>query len=152
VDIINKPLFKRPIRSQRCLVIADAFYEGPEKEKLSKPYLVYLKNNVWPFTFAGIWDRWQSEEGEITYSFAIITTGANALLKKVEHHRSPVTLKQDYEAAWLNNKLPLDEVTILLQAYPAELMNAYPASPEIKNPKAEGKQLLEAVGERLASE
>jgi len=91
-------------------------------------------------------------EGEITHSFAIITTTANALLKKVGHHRSPVILKQDYEAAWLNNKLPLDEVTSLLQAYPAELMNAYPVSPDIKNPKADGEQLLEAVGERLEKE
>jgi putative SOS response-associated peptidase YedK len=42
--------------------------------------------------------------------------------------------------------LPLAEVTNLLQAYPAKLMNAYPVSPDIESPKADGKQLLEAVG------
>jgi len=31
-------------------------------------------------------------------------------------------------------------------------MNAYPVSPKIKSLKADGKQLLEAVGERLEKE
>jgi hypothetical protein len=34
----------------------------------------------------------------------------------------------------------------------AELINAYLVLPEIKNPKADGKQLLEAVGDRLVME
>jgi hypothetical protein len=34
----------------------------------------------------------------------------------------------------------------------AEFMNAYPVSPEIKSPKTDGKQLVDAVGERLELE
>ena len=62
-NILTMPSFRKPIRSQRCLVVADAFYEGPEKEKLSKPYLVYLKEHKRPFAFAGIWDVWKDNEG-----------------------------------------------------------------------------------------
>ena len=50
--IITKPAFRKPIRSQRCLVPADAFIEGPEKEKLNKPFVVYLREKVRPFAFA----------------------------------------------------------------------------------------------------
>ena len=86
--IITKPAFRKPIRSQRCLIIADAFIEGTVKEKLSKPFVVYLKINVRPFAFAGIWDEWTDREtGEISRGFSIITTTANELLQKLPHHR-----------------------------------------------------------------
>jgi len=151
--IITKPSFRKPIRSQRCLVIADAFIEGTVKEKLSKPFVVYLKNNVRPFSFAGIYDEWASPEtGEIINSFAIITTTSNELLQKLPHHRSPVILDKRHESKWLNTDLPLADVTRLLKPYPAELMNAYPVDPTIKNPRAEGIELLKPIGERVVAE
>ena len=47
--IIQKPSFRKAIRNQRCLVLADAFIEGPEDKKLSEPYLVYLRKQERPF-------------------------------------------------------------------------------------------------------
>ena len=151
--IITKPAFRKPIRSQRCLVIADCFIEGTTREKLSKPYVVYLREGERPFAFAGIWDRWANPEtGEIIHSFAIITTTANELLQKIPHHRSPVVLPRHMEQAWLSNDLPLSDVTSMLKPFPAELMNAYPVDPAIKNPRAEGPQLLKPIGQRLSPE
>jgi hypothetical protein len=46
----------------------------------------------------------------------------------------------------------MDAVLDLLRPYPAEYMNAYPISKKIKNPKAEGRELIEPVGERLMPE
>ena len=42
--ILQKPAFRKPIRSQRCLVIANSFIEGDEKEKLNKPFLIFRKD------------------------------------------------------------------------------------------------------------
>jgi putative SOS response-associated peptidase YedK len=151
--IISTPAFRKPIRTQRCLIPADAFIEGPEKEKLNKPYVVYLRNKVRPFAFAGIWDQWTNPgTGEIISSFAIITTVANALLLKIPHYRSPVILHPSDEKRWLSNDLPLAEVTNLLVPYPAELMNAYPIAPTIKNPMADDPGLIHPAGERLMPE
>jgi putative SOS response-associated peptidase YedK len=151
--IITKPAFRKPVRSQRCLVIADCFIEGTIKEKLSKPYVVYLKEGERPFAFAGIWDTWANPEtGEIIRSFAIITTVANELLQKIPHHRSPVILPRSLEQHWLNNDIPLSDVTGMLRPYPAEFMNAYPVDPAIKNPRANGPQLLKPTGQRLTPE
>lgn len=151
--IISKPMFRKAIRSQRCLVIADAFIEGPEKEKLSKPFVVYLKNKVRPFAMAGIWDEWVNQEsGEVVQSFAIITTTANEVLQAVGHHRSPVILPKEREGDWLNSELPLADVTAMLLPYDADQMNAYPVSLDIKNPKANGMHLLDPIGERLFPE
>jgi putative SOS response-associated peptidase YedK len=149
--IINKPAFRKAIRSQRCLVLADAFFEGPVKEKLSKPYLIYLRDRK-PFAFAGIWDRWVNPEtGEMIESFAIITTVANSLLQMIPHHRSPVILEKSMEQKWLTGE-HLNDITWMLKPYPAELMNGYPVDPAMKNPQAEGRTLIQPIGQRLVPE
>lgn len=151
--IINKPAFRNSIRHKRCLVIADAFIEGSTKERLNKPYLVYLKDHQRPFAFAGIYDDWvDPESGEIFTTYAILTTVSNSLLQKIPHHRSPIILRKKHEGLWLNQNAPLTDITRLLQVYPAEEMNAYPISSSIKNPKAEGRELIDPIGERLMPE
>ena len=45
--------FMKPIFSQRCVVVADAYYEWSET---NQPYLVYLQNKVRPIGLAGIYD------------------------------------------------------------------------------------------------
>ncbi len=151
--IITKPVFRKPIRSQRCLIPADAFIEGPEKEKLNRPYVVYLRDKIRPFAFAGIWDCWKNPlTDELIYSFAIITTVANEVMQKIQHHRSPVILHRSDEKKWLSDSLPLSEVTRLLNPYPGELMNAYPIAPTIKNPRADDPGLIHPAGERIMIE
>ena len=150
--ITEKPAFRKAIRSQRCLVVADCFIEGTTKEKLSKPYVVYLKNRR-PFAFAGIWDSWADKTtGELLNSFAIITTTANTLLQKLPHHRTPVILNKEDENTWLDNETPVEEVTGLLNPYPSDLMNAYPISADIKNPRAEGLELMTPMAQRVTKE
>lgn len=153
MGIAQKPMFRKAIRSQRCLVVADAFIEGPKKERLSKPYLIYMKDGKRPFAFAGIWDRWVNKDsGEVIHSYAIITTVSNPLIQKIEHHRSPVILHEEDERDWLDNELPLQDALDMLRPYPANQMNAYPLDPAIKSPKANGVDLLKPVGERIYKE
>lgn len=149
-DIINKPSFRKPIRSQRCLVIADAFIEGTTEEGLSKPHLVFLKNKNRPFAFAGIWDEWtDTRTGEIQRGFAIVTVPPNALMQKIPHHRSPVILKPHQEKAWLRSNTPLTDVTAMLQTFDASQMDAYPIDPKIKSIHEDNSALILPLGEHL---
>ncbi len=152
-DIINKPAFRKPIRSQRCLIPADCFIEGTIEKKLDEPYVVYLRNKIRPFAFAGIWDCWIDPETKAElYSFAIITTTANKVLQALPHHRSPVILYPGQEKYWLRDKTPLSEITDMLYAFEADLMNAYRISPDIKSPQSKGKELLNPIGPPLFAE
>jgi len=74
------------------------------------------------------------------------------LLQMIPHHRSPVILPPYLEQAWLNNDIPLSDVTEMLKPYPAGKMNAYPIDPAIKNPRANGPELLKPIGQRLTPE
>ena len=151
--MIKKPAYRHAIRSQRCLVIADAYIEGPEKEKLSKPFLMHMRNHKRPFAFAGVWDYWQDpNSGEATNSFSIITTRPNKLSLAIGHHRMPVILHPQQEKLWLDDELPLSDVTAMLEPYPASEMNGYPISPAIKSSKAKGLELLQPIGERVFKE
>lgn len=148
--IISKPSFRKSIRERRCLVVADAFIEGTTKEKLDKPFLVHLPKGKRPFAFAGIWDEWADPEtGEVVRSFAVITAAATPLLQKLPHHRSPVILTPALERRWLESSTPLGDITSMLQPY-AGKMNAYPISPDIKNPRRDGAELLKPVGPAVA--
>ncbi|MFY0651371.1 MAG: SOS response-associated peptidase [Cyclobacteriaceae bacterium] len=153
MDIVNKPMFRKAIRSQRCLVPADCFIEGPTGKRLNEPYVVYLRDKRRPFSFAGIWDEWVDKDtGEVTKSFAIITTTPNKLMEQIGHHRSPVILHPEHESTWLNAKSPMSDILPLLQPFPFDQMNAYPISPKIKSPRANGLELLDPVGEKINPE
>lgn len=153
MGIINKPMFRNSIRSKRCLVVADAFIEGPQKEKLRRPYLIYRRDKDRPFAFAGIWDQWADPaDGTISNSFAIITSSSNALLQKIGHHRSPVILDKEDEAVWLNRSTPLATVTSLLHTFDEIKYNAYPIDANIRSPKNKSISLLQPTGERVFTE
>ncbi|UKN03829.1 SOS response-associated peptidase [Paracrocinitomix mangrovi] len=151
--IIKKPFFRKSIRSKRCLVIADAFYEGTTKEKLDKPHLVYLLNNQNPFAFAGVYDEWTDQStGEILHSFAIVTCPPNKLMQRIPHHRMPVILEEKDYAAYLDEQADLMEITDLLQPFDFRQMNAYPVSPNVKKTINNSVDLIDPTGAPLQKE
>lgn len=149
-QITEKASFRKPISTQRCLVLASGFIDGPDRQGLNKPYLIYLKDASL-FAMAGIYDIWKDPvKGELLKSFSIITTTANDLLRKIKQHRMPVILNPDEEQKWLSNEISLREITGLLKSYPPELMDAYPISPEIKNYKINHKDAIKPLGNNIA--
>ncbi len=152
MGIMMKPMFKGLIRRQRCLVVADAFMEGPQLEKLSKPYLIFPRDKKRPFAMAGIWDTWEDpKSGEPIHSFAILTTVANDLLQKIGHHRSPLVLPPYLENTWLNSGR-LADVTAIMKPFNPHFYNAYPISDAIKNSGNKELELLNPIGERIYKE
>jgi putative SOS response-associated peptidase YedK len=138
----EKPSFRSSFRHRRCLILADGFYEWQQVEgsRKKQPYFMSLQDDR-PFAFAGLYDRWQSPEGETLDTCTIITTTANELLEPI-HERMPVILApEDYEL-WLdpdfgNTKDPAawSKLQSLLDPYPSAQMKAYPVSTLVNSPK-----------------
>ncbi|HNX44814.1 MAG TPA: SOS response-associated peptidase, partial [Bacteroidales bacterium] len=125
----EKPSYKTALRTRRCLVPADAFYEWRQNgDKI--PYRIFLKNSRL-FAFAGLWDRWRAPDGSEISSFTIITTGANEFMQAI-HNRMPVILNREDEKLWLGSN-NAGELLELLKPYPGE-MDAFPVSKLVNSP------------------
>jgi putative SOS response-associated peptidase YedK len=121
-------------RKRRCLVLADGFYEWQKAgTKHKQPYYFRLRDGGL-FAFAGLWERWERER-ELVESCAIVTTGANELMKPI-HDRMPVILpKAEYEH-WLDpTAKDLPKLQGLLRPYPSEALAAYPVDKHVNNPR-----------------
>jgi putative SOS response-associated peptidase YedK len=140
--------YKRIIREQRCLVIADAFIIGID----TKPYLVYLKDKKRPFGFAGLWNATTDAKGQETHSFGILTTVANPLLRKLGYDRMPVIIREQNERRWLSKSTELSQVLSMLNPYPHHLMNAYPISDKINDSQNNDMSFIQPIGSRIYTE
>jgi putative SOS response-associated peptidase YedK len=85
-----------------------------------------------PFTFAGLWERWASAEGEEIFSCTIITCAANDCVLPV-HERMPVIFSNDSRWQWLENKETKDLLP-LLAPIASNQMIAYPVSNLVNKP------------------
>ena len=142
--VAEKPSFKRPLIKQRCVVVADGFYEWGTEEKKKTPMFIRLKSNEL-FGFAGLYDTWTSPEGKTITSCTIITTSANELMKPI-HERMPVILSKEAQRTWLDAEVQnAGELVTLLQAYPADEMQTYPVSPLVNSPKNNSAECIRPV-------
>jgi putative SOS response-associated peptidase YedK len=57
----------------------------------------------------------------------------------------PVILHARDEAAWLNQRCPLDEAQALLVPFPADLLTLYAVSPKINSPTYNTPDALQPV-------
>lgn len=99
--ILQSGAFKSAFMKRRCLVPVRSFIEGPEKEKLSEPYLVY-SHSAPLFSLAGIYEHWTNPaDGETVLTFAILTRAACPAVQAIRHHRMPVPVSAYNEQNWL---------------------------------------------------
>lgn len=150
LGIFHKPAFRGIIRQKRCLVLADAFIEGPKEEKLSKPYLVFPTGRKVPFAFAGVWESWSdAKTGQIRSGFAIITTPATPITQRIGHHRNPLVLAPEKYNTWLSAHASMEELVQCMRQPAAYEWNAYPVSTDIKRAQNKDLELLAPTGPLL---
>jgi putative SOS response-associated peptidase YedK len=133
--LAEKPAFRAALRSRRCLIPADGFYEwqqapggGPGKKQ---PFYIHRPDGR-PFAFAGLWESWTSSSGGPTIeSCTVVTTEANAALREL-HERMPVVLAPGDYALWLDSRVAEpDKMAHLLAPCGDEDLIAEPVSTHV---------------------
>jgi putative SOS response-associated peptidase YedK len=140
----EKPAFRHAFQKNRCLVLADGFFEWDKNGKVHTPYYIYLKEHK-PFAFAGLCEYWKDEKGQELNSFTIVTTNANSLIGKI-HDRMPVILEPQGEEKWLNPNAKIEDVKKLLKPLPVKEMEDYPISTLVNNPRNNIAEILVKSG------
>src|SRR6266496_2793779 len=100
------------------------------------PMWIHLKSRV-PFAFAALWDYWRDPAGDKElYSFTLITTEANALLRPI-HHRMPVIHDKEMGRQWLEESFGNQPMILaaVLQPLPSDLMEAHEVSTLVNSPE-----------------
>jgi len=128
----TKPAFRDAMKSRRCLIPADGFYEWMRMEKTKQPYCFEV-NDGELFAFAGLWDRWKDPNGQWVKSCSILTTTPNAVTSVV-HDRMPVILSSDDYDLWLDPGMTnVAAASDLLKPFDARRMRCFPVSGRINH-------------------
>ena len=90
--VTEKPMFRRSIAAQRCVVPASAYYEWDAGKR---KYCFTLPDQ--PLFFAGIYDVVNGMN-----CFVILTTAPNASVESI-HDRMPLLLTRDQVRPWLTD-------------------------------------------------
>jgi putative SOS response-associated peptidase YedK len=136
--IDQKPSFKNAFAKRRCVVPASGFYEWKKSGgKGAKTPTVFKPQHQEPLLFAGVWEKWREAE-----SFALVTTGANALMSRV-HDRMPVILSLEKAMRWLQPKpASLAILKDLLVPAPEDILLAQEVGTFVNSPGHEGPECL----------
>ncbi len=140
--VAEKPAYRKPFRSQRCLVPASGFFEWQRDGAVKMPYYIHLTDEPL-FAFAGLYDVWHDPQGQAVHSYTILTTEPNALMASI-HNRMPVILDREDEERWLDPDVTeAEQLLPLLRPYPAQAMAAYPVSRAVNSPLHDAPDVLE---------
>jgi putative SOS response-associated peptidase YedK len=131
-SVAEKPAFREPLQSRRCLIPADGFYEWAKEGNAKSPYCFARADDA-VFAFAGLWDRWKSPDGELLHSCSIITTTANALVRGI-HDRMPVILERENYDLWLDPGFDKTEPLLdFLKPFRPESMRSWRVSTRVNS-------------------
>ncbi len=130
----EKASFKHALKSRRCIVPADGYYEW-QKLNGSKQAMRIIDPASCLIGFAGLWEQWQDSEGEPLLSYTILTTNASSSLAEI-HDRMPFILSPDQEETWLEGPRGEESLHDFVNSLvPRQLLTAYPVSNRVNSPK-----------------
>ena len=100
--LLEKPSYRNLVSSNRCIIIADGYYEWKKDGDRKIPYYFKDPNNKL-LTLAGLYDLWKHPDGYLVPSYTVITKEAQNDITII-HNRMPVILPQEHLDEWLKTE------------------------------------------------
>jgi putative SOS response-associated peptidase YedK len=153
----EKPAFRRPFASRRCLLPADGYYEWyPTEQRTAKGKPVKQPFFIRPadggvLAMAGLYEIWrdptrdEDDPERFRWTSVVLTTSAEDSLGHI-HDRMPLLVEPDRYDAWLDPTVSdVDELKRLLVPAAPGRLEAYPVGTQVNNVRNNGPELLEAL-------
>lgn len=143
-SVLDKPMFRNLVKSNRCLVPARGYYEWQNRGDHKQPFLISLPGEPL-IAFAGLYDEFVPQgEDEPVASYTILTTDPNEFAGQF-HNRMPVILEREDEDDWIDpSNTDVRGILPLANTYEGEL-DAHPVSKAVNNVRNNDPSLLEPV-------
>lgn len=144
--VADKPAFRRAFKQQRCLVLADGFYEWQKTAVGKTPWFISLAAGG-PFAMAGMWERWrESDAAPSLDTCTIITTHPNRMMSAL-HNRMPAILTGAAVGHWLDPASGSEELVNLLEPVNDETLTAVAVSRRVNSPANDDPGLIEPASD-----
>lgn len=140
----EKPAYRAAFKRRRCLVPASGYYEWKQQPHGKTPHYFSLLDGR-PFAMAGLWEEWNSPDGELLHTCTLLTVEASRQVAPF-HHRMPVILTPAAQQSWLEAD-PEDRAGLesLLQPYEGGDLRIYPVSPQMNAAQWDDPSCIEPV-------
>ena len=141
--VLESNLFREPTLNNRCLVLADGFFEPHRFQRKKYPYYIRYKNKQ-AFAFAGIYNHMEDD----IYTASILTTEANPYFAKIHNnknkqgqYRMPIVLDTKEEFEWINPDLKEGDITErMMFSFTKEEFEDYPVSKDLFSNKIDSNK------------
>jgi putative SOS response-associated peptidase YedK len=134
----EKPFFRATFAHDRCLFVADGWFEWRAEAGRKQPYFFHRRDDG-PFTIAGLWTA---------STCAILTVAPNPLAARV-HDRMPVLVGEAERQRWLDPTTPRDQVQALCRPWTGDDLEVFPVSTRVNAPRHDDPECIAPVGPAL---
>ncbi|MDH5400595.1 MAG: SOS response-associated peptidase [Cyclobacteriaceae bacterium] len=143
-QLLKKANHRQALRTHRCIVPADGWFEWKQLGKKTKiPYRIAFEQEK-IMSFAGLWEEFEDEKDELFHIFRLITIPANTLVGEFSGVM-PALLNKDDEKIWLDKQTTENELIALLQPLSMDKMMSYTVSPRISDTNQDSPDLIKRV-------
>ena len=140
-QIMERPVLKRNLMKNRCLVPSDGFYAWNKVEKKTLIPWRFARKDKSVFSMAGLWEEYEDEERNAFHTFTLLTVASTGLIAAISD-RTPVILDQAQEKKWLDTGATEQEVMGLVVAGTTDLIDGFPVSPQLNSLSFDRPSLL----------
>ena len=142
-EFFEKRSYKSSAEGQRCLILADGFYEPHHYKGKSQPFFCYLENRAL-FAFAGLYTKLDHE----LYTTTIVTVEANKTFELVHNNkkRMPLVLDDSLQEDWISDLNTNQVNEIVTSGFTNTSFQYHPVTNEIyKNRTMQGDKTQKRV-------
>ena len=140
--VFSKPTWSKVIRTQRCLIPANGFYEFKKSSSGQDAYYISVTDQP-IFAFAGVYSVWTDIKGVERGMCSIITVDSDTNSDSIPG-RLPVIVRLDDQADWLNPEIE-NAATIykMMKVYDISKLKIIRVSDDVKLAKNDKPYLIE---------
>lgn len=139
--VFNKPTWMTAIRSRRCIVPVNGFYEWKTAANGKNPFIIQTTDQSL-FGLAGVYSDWTDSGGNTHKMCAIITIDSETS-DDMTPSRLPVIILPSDEATWLNPEInDMSSIYSVMQPYDLEKIKVTRVSPDVNSTKIDKPYLV----------
>lgn len=140
--ILDRPALRTALRSQRCIISVNGFYEWKNLPSGKRPFYIRTKTHEL-FGLAGLYSEWTDPAG-VTHGVCTVLTIDSEADDDMTPSRLPIIIEQADEVGWLDPSIgDLSTLFRIMRPVEASTLEIIPVSDAVNSTKPDSPDLIE---------